>query len=573
MIKQGDKIELKIEDYGFNGEGIAKFEGSVIFVPFSVVGEVVRARITFVKKNFANAVLEEVLEKSPCRQTTPCNRFGKCGGCDIMQIAYDEQLKLKRKTIDNTFQKNYKQQIEIKPTVPSDKVLGYRNKVSLPFGVVNGKVALGFYRENTHKIVSITKCFLQGEWIEKLIQIVLDYANDLKLTVYDEEKNKGLLKHIVARYVDNHLMITLVTTNKLPQVGRLIKALSENYESFALYQNVNKSRGNSVFSGKVELLAGNEKPLKIRNILAPLNPLSFLQVNDGVRDKIYDKVEEMIGGGVGQVVIDAYAGIGILGANLAKKGARVFNIEIVEEATKDANKLAELNGLESHLTNLCGDSAIVLPKLVNELKSDLSLSAHHKMNLRQPYFDKIASGKKVFELRLNDEKRQKINVGDTICFNEDNGSKQLLVKVKGKHIFKNFEELFSELGTEKTGFGFDLEPKRASQTMYEFYSKENVETYGALALEVEPITPTLTVVLDPPRKGCDTKVLDTLKGLDLDSIIYISCNPATLSRDLNYLSDTYVADFVTPYDMFPNTRHAECLTILTKKKIDEEENV
>lgn len=567
MIKQGDKIELRIEDYGSNGEGIAKYDGYVVFVPYTVVGEKVKARITYVKKTFANAVLEEVLEKSDLRKDPPCNRFGKCGGCDIMHIEYDEQLKLKQSSIQNTFSKNYKKEIQIEPTVPSDKVFGYRNKVSLPFGVVNGKIALGFYRENTHKIVSITKCFLQGEWIETLIKVVLEYANELKLTVYDENKNKGLLKHLVARYVDSHLTVTLVTTNKLPQINKLVKVISENYNSFALYQNINKSNGNSVFCGKVELLAGNEKPLKVRNILAPINPLSFLQVNEGIRDKIYDKVEELVELHSGQVVIDAYAGIGILGANLAKKGIKVFNIEIVEEAKKDADKLAKLNGLENYITNICGDSAEELPKLVSNLKLDLSKYAHHKMNLRQPYFDSISSGTKIYELRLNDEKRQLINLGDTICFNEVDGNKQLLVKVKNKFLYKNFEDLFTELGTVKTGFGFDLPIKQASETMLEFYSKENVEKYGALALEVEPITPTLTVILDPPRKGCDTKVLDTLKEINLDSLIYISCNPATLSRDLNYLSDTYQPTFVTPYDMFPNTRHTECLTML--KRIEE----
>lgn len=564
-MKQGDKLVLDIIDYGSNGEGIAKQDGFVVFVPFSLVGERVKARITYAKKSFATAVIEEILVKSPKRIEPPCNRFEKCGGCDILHIAYDEQLRLKKKAVENTFSKNYKHPFVIDECVPSDYVLGYRNKVSLPFGIVNDRVAVGFYREGTHKIVSITKCFLQGEWIENIIKAVLEYANDLKLSVYDETTSKGLLKHLVTRKSGEYYMITMVATDFLPKKELLINKLNEYIgNNYTLYLNINKGRGNTILNGDIKLLKGTPQTVKIRDIDLEINPFSFLQVNDNIRDKIYDRVIDIVKAKNACAVIDAYAGVGILGGNLAKSGLRVYNIEIVKEAVQDALKLAENNAIQDYVTSICGDSAVILPDLVKTVKADYNKLAVHSMNLLTPYFNLIKQGKKKYELRLNDEKRQAVKVGDTICFNSPEGE-QIVVRVKNKFIYQDFEELFEDLGTTDSGFTESLNPNEAAQTMLEIYSQERINQYGALAIEIELINPELLVLLDPPRKGCDEKVLNAIKSSKVNSIIYISCNPATLSRDLELLSSDYDIEFITPYDMFPNTRHVESVVCLTRR--------
>lgn len=564
-MKQGDKLVLDIIDYGSNGEGIAKQDDFVVFVPFSLVGERVKARITYAKKSFATAVIEEIFIKSPKRIEPPCNRFEKCGGCDILHIAYDEQLRLKKKAVENTFSKNYKHPFVIDECVPSDYVLGYRNKVSLPFGIVNDRVAVGFYREGTHKIVSITKCFLQGEWIENIIKAVLEYANDLKLSVYDETTSKGLLKHLVTRKSGEYYMITMVATDLLPKKELLINKLNEYIgNNYTLYLNINKGRGNTILKGDIKLLKGTPQTVKIRDIDLEINPFSFLQVNDNIRDKIYDRVIDIVKEKNACAVIDAYAGVGILGGNLAKSGLRVYNIEIVKEAVQDALKLAENNDIQDHVTSICGDSAVILPDLVKTVKADYNKLAVHSMNLLTPYFNLIKQGKKKYELRLNDEKRQAVKIGDTICFNSPEGE-QIVVRVKNKFVYQDFEELFADLGTTDSGFTESLNPKEAAQTMLEIYNQERINQYGTLAIEIELINPELLVLLDPPRKGCDEKVLNAIKSSKVNSIIYISCNPATLSRDLELLSSDYDIEFITPYDMFPNTRHVESLVCLTKQ--------
>lgn len=565
-MKQGDRLTLDIIDYGSNGEGIAKVDGFVVFVPFSIIGEKVNARITYVKKNFANAVLENVIIPSPNRVKPPCNRFTRCGGCDMLHMSYDEQLKLKHNAVVNTFCRNTNGEYNIEPCVPSPLVLGYRNKVSLPFGIVDGRVALGFYREGTHKIVSITKCFLQGEWIEPIIDSVLSYATELSLTVYDELSGEGLLRHLVVRKMDNFYTITVVATAKLPKIELLIKKLDCFIKGqYALYLNVNKRKGNTVLSGDITLLHGDKHAVSVRGIEVEVNPFSFFQVNDGVRNLIYDKVEQIIGERDGTVVIDAYAGVGVLGANLAKKQKRVYNIEIVPEAVEDAKRLTAVNDLDRYVTSMCGDSQELIPRLIDNLTADINKCAVHSMKLLSPYFLSIKEGRKRYELRLNDTKRQSIKVGDTVCFNDLGSGEQLLTVVRAKHIYSDFKELFEDLGTKACGFDDEIDTTLAAQTMNEIYSQEEIDKYGAVAIEIEPITPNIIAILDPPRKGADIHVLDAIKNSGIDKIIYISCNPATLSRDTEILSTDYRAVSITPYDMFPNTRHVEVLAVFERK--------
>ena len=115
-----------------------------------------------------------------------------------MHLEYAKQLEYKKKNVENVLRKNAQYVGDVNDVVPSSP-FAYRNKAQLPFGTVNGKVAVGFYGAGTHKIVSSTKCFLHGEWLEKLIKITLEFANEKGLTAYDEQTKKGLLRHCKQR--------------------------------------------------------------------------------------------------------------------------------------------------------------------------------------------------------------------------------------------------------------------------------------------------------------------------------------------------------------------------------------
>ncbi len=454
-LKQDDIINVKIIDLGMDGEGIGKIEDYILFIPFALIGEEVKAKVTYVKKNLVFCNLIEVITPSEDRIIPVCNRFMKCGGCDLLHLKYLKQLEWKKRSLEVLLRKNAGIIFPVDDTVACSTPNSYRNKIQLPFGMVNGKVAMGFFRENTHKIVSITKCFLHGEWAEKLINIFISYANENNLSVYDESTKKGILRHMVAREIDRQLTIVVVTNNSvLPKTDLLIKKLDSAFgANYALYYSPKKTHDNVIMGDTVIPIKEKKIVTDILGIKTEINPFSFLQLNNEIRDKIYLKViNEICKNDISPLVIDAYAGVGIIGAVLAKNGAEAYNIEIVKEATEDGIKLAAENNLKDKITNINGDAAQELPKLINCLLA-----------------------------------------------NQNNQSR------------------------------------------------------------------TLNIILDPPRKGCAPEVLYAISSLSIPhNVYYISCNPATLSRDLKLLP-THTINSITPYDMFPNTKHLETLVCLTRK--------
>ena len=453
--KQGDFLNLTIIDYGMEGEGIAKDEeGYTFFVPFALKEEVVKVRVTYVKKQLVYTVLLEVIKASDNRIKPICNRFSRCGGCDMLHIKYDTQLEIKKKNIENLFKKNTKINVCIDDIVCSSNTLGYRNKIQLPFGTVNNKVAVGFYEKNSHKIASITKCFLQGTWVEPIINCALIYANNNKLKAYSDETKEGLLRHLVVRKVDNGYSITLVT-NKIfpPKIDEFISLLTEKIgDNFSFSVSIKQKQDNVILGESLKTI--KEYPLyaDILGLKMGINPFSFLQLNNEIRDKIYLQVINEIKKEDKEnlLVIDAYAGVGAIGLLLAKENVSVCNIEIVKEATLDAENFRKINNIDKSLiNNINGDAAIEIPKLIEK------------------------------------------------------------------------------------------------------YNNKNI-----------------VIVLDPPRKGCNKIVLDAIKTIQNNvKIIYISCNPATLTRDIQILNENndYNIEYVKPYDMFPQTSHVETVCLLTKK--------
>jgi len=582
-MKQDDVLTLIITDVGYAGEGIAHLDEYTVFVPFALPEEEVTAKVNYVKGRIAYATLLEVKKASLHRVTPPCNRYAKCGGCDLMHADYDYQLRLKRAQVEITLAKAGVA-ASVKPCVPSLKQLGYRNKMSLPFGIVEGKVALGFYREGTHKLVRLSRCPLHEAWAEKIIKATLDFAETYDLSVYDSRTGKGLLRHLVARKMGEHVDVTLVINrDKLPHWTEYVNRLHSVWPDFCLYVSPNLRHNNVIMGDKIYLRWGNPYVHTVEGVRVSVNPLSFLQVNDDVCAAIYAKVREAVDPRVGRTIVDAFAGVGTLGASFAKAGADVYNIEIVPEAIEDADRLAEANGVKEH--NLCGDSALLLPELLRELGKDAPTV--YDMSLQPPYMAAIAEGRKTYELRLLDEKRQKVNVGDIIRFESE--GKSLYCRVNDKLIYENFAALFAALGTEMT-CAEPIPVEEAAESMAAIYPPERQAKYAAVALGVEPVNAMgVTVVLDPPRKGCK-EVAETLSKMDeearglrnalsneawetvklpmVDRIVYVSCNPATLARDLASLQKSYCIEEVQPYDMFPQTRHVETVVCLSKQKPD-----
>lgn len=448
-MKIGDIIELEITDNGMNGEGIARLDGTVIFVPHTLVGERVRAVVKEVKKNFARAKVIKLLSASPDRVEPKCDCYYRCGGCDLLHVSTERERTIKINELKNNLSKIGGISVSEVNYIDSDTDTDYRNKVQVPFGYHDGAIVTGYYEPKSHKVVPMTKCCLNGAWASEIIRNFVKFANENMLSVYDEKTGVGLLRHIVLRRINHQISVVIVINGtKIENIKKF-----ELPNNCSLFYSVNTRRTNVIMGDRLMHMSGNRTLSgEILGVKFELSPESFMQINDNVRDKLYMSALEAIGDA--DVCIDLYSGIGITANLLAKKCNKIYSIEIVPSAVANARKTAEINQNTSKIDTICGDTAIQLPKLVDKLRTE-------------------------------------------------NGASM----------------------------------------------------------------PNFTVLIDPPRKGCDASVLDAIIAVRPAKIVYISCNHATQSRDIKHIltatDNAYTTSTPTLFNMFPNTSHVESLITLT----------
>jgi len=430
-----EKFELNITSNGMDGEGIAKKDGIVFFVDDAVAGDSVVAEITKKTSKFYRAKIDTVLKPSTNRIKAPCPYYYECGGCKLQHINYDYQLKIKQQNIQNLLDKN-KIRALVNNTIASKNIFGYRNKLTL---YATNKNALGFYKNNSSIIVPINNCLLVSEEFNNLIKIINKYLITNKEFAFIL---KGLAIREIAEFKTNLncYLINLILKEKtdLKLFNNYLKINKINY---SLYFCINKKSNIPTYPCK--FVGGKDSVLTSENnIVYPVYPMSFLQVNNHIKEQIYLDVLKEIKND--DVVLDAYAGAGLLSAIISKKAKQVYAVEIDKQASLASKKLQEINQI-NNMQSILGDCGVVVPKLVDKVK-------------------------------LN------------------------------------------------------------------------------------------AVVLDPARKGVDTKNIDAILKSNAQNVIYISCNPATLARDLSRLKNVYNINYVQPYDMFPQTSEVETVVKLTKIK-------
>ena len=474
MIEKNDIICAVTDAIGSNGEGIIRHEGITFFVPACLPGEKVRFRVLKIKGNIGYGKAEEIITPAEERVREKCPVFMKCGGCCLQHLDYSAQVVHKSNVVRDALRKIGGLQIKVPIAIKSDNPYGYRNKLQIPVGVdKDGKTVIGFYAEHSHRIVPVSACAIHPEWAEKLIAIVKRYMTECAVKGYDEETKKGAIRHIVAREIGGKHIITLVTAKReLPNLPYLTGLLSEVFSTFTLYLNFNDQDTNVIFGKEFQLVHGmGFFQAEEQGIVYEAGPVTFLQINENVRTKLYKDVLKKVCVDGDEVVIDAYSGGGLLTAMIAKKAKRVYGIELEKEASRCADSLKQMNGL-SNMTNICG------------------------------YVEEELSA--------------------------------VLEKEKGEKV---------------------------------------------------------RLVLDPPRAGIARSVVKALLASGIPQLVLVSCNPATLARDLGILtgrliekegeliknpayegvgegetlSGYYEIEKIQPYDMFPQTKHVETIVCLNKQ--------
>ena len=451
-LNKNDDIELRIDSLGSEGQGVGRYEGMAVFVPFALPNELVKAHIIKVAKNYAVGKLIKVIEPSKVRREPRCSSFTRCGGCNLMHMDYAAQLEYKRGLVENAFARIAKiEGVHVENTIGMDEPYHYRNKAAFPFAMVDGRMCFGFFAPRSHRLIPIDGCFIEQEPLYNVASAVHCWAEENEIQPYDEETGSGTIRHVVSRITTSgDIMAVIVTKGRPKKLNKLVDMLKERCEGIkSIILNRNDEDTNVIFGRSYETLWGEDTLTEnLCGFEFSVSAASFLQVNPVQTECLYAQVEAFLPEKDGFEAIDVYCGTGTISMILSKRAKHVTGIENIKPAVEDAARNAERNGA-GNADFICADAAEALPELI-------------------------------------------------------------------------------EKGTRPD-----------------------------------------VIVIDPPRKGCDKAVLNAITGSAVQRVIYVSCDPATLARDVRILVDGgYSIQKVQPIDMFPQTAHVETVVLLSKGEVD-----
>ncbi len=461
VVSKDDVVTLEIEDISMDGEGVGKYKGYTLFVKDTIVGDRARVKVIKTKKNYGYGRLVEIEKASPDRIAPKCPIARQCGGCQIQEMSYESQLRFKQKLVENNLERiggilpgTY----EMYDIIGMDEPWHYRNKAQFPVGTgKNGEIKIGFYAGRTHSIIETEKCYLGASVNEQVVFAVRRWMESSHILPYDEEKHKGLVRHILVRqgFKTGEVMVCLViNADKLKKTDTLIDELAAIKGMTSITTSTNTDRTNVIMGNKINLLWGREYIEDyIGKIKYRISPLSFFQVNPVQTEKLYNKALEYAELTGRENVWDLYCGIGTISLFLAGKCKKVHGVEIIPQAVDDAKENARINGIEN-------------------------------------------------------------------------------------------AEFF--VG-------------KAEEVLPAWFREEEKKTGAAPTADV--------IVVDPPRKGCDKVLLDTMVSMKPERIVYVSCDSSTLARDIAYLTGKdYQVKKVQPVDQFGHTVHVETVVLMSRVK-------
>lgn len=380
------------------------------------------------------------------KKSSRCPYSRKCGGCQLIDVPYEKQLKDKEKTLKKLLGEFGK----IEPIMGMENPDHYRNKVHAVFGMDGRKRPVaGVYEAKSHRVVDVEHCFLENEKATEIIRTIKSLLKSFKIKTYDEDSGYGLLRHVLIRTAKEtgEIMVVLVLSSPiLPSKNNFVKALrKEHPEITTVVLNVNDKATSMVLGEKEQVIYGKGY---IEDILCgkrfKISPKSFYQVNPLQTEKLYRTALEFADLTGKETVLDAYCGTGTIGIIAADLAKRVIGVELNKDAVRDGVINAKINGV------------------------------------------------------------------------------------------KNIE----------------------------FYHKDAGQFMIQLAEQKEKID---VVLMDPPRAGSDEAFLNSVVRLRPNKVVYVSCNPETLARDLKYLTKNgYQVKRMRGCDMFCHTEHVETVVLMSR---------
>ena len=361
MFVKNQLVTLDIAEINNLGCGVGKIDGMVFFVKGAVSGDRIEAKIIKVNKSFCVGWLERVVTPSPNRTAERfCQAPEACGGCVYRHVTYAHELETKRDYVKAAFRKAGLSDVAVAETKTTGQERNYRNKAQYPFGVVGGKVTVGFYAGKTHKVIPCLGCALQPDLFGEICRFVCAFADEYGWSVYDEETGRGLLRHLYIREgkQSGEVMVCLVINgNSLAEENVFATELSARFPAVkSVMLNGNTKNTNVVLGREYRTLRGNDY---IEDVLCGkkfrISPASFYQVNHDGAELLYGIAKHHADLKDDETLLDLYCGIGTIGISMASQSTRLVGVEIVPQAVECAKENAMLNGLR-RAEFLCGDA-------------------------------------------------------------------------------------------------------------------------------------------------------------------------------------------------------------------------
>ncbi|MBN2838303.1 MAG: 23S rRNA (uracil(1939)-C(5))-methyltransferase RlmD, partial [Fusobacteriaceae bacterium] len=233
----------------------------------------------------------------------------------------------------------------------AENIYNYRNKIIEPFSKQNGKVITGFFKKKSHDIFVAKENWLQSREMNEILEYLLKVVNNEKISVYNEKEHKGILRHVMLRINSKkELMLVLVVNSKLnDKLKDILNKVSEKFQNIkSVYISINTKRTN-VALGKENIHLFGNKFIKeeLFDIEFNISPNSFFQINIEQVQKLYNIAISYFSNIENKYIVDAYSGTGTIGMLLSKFAKKVYAIEMVESATKDAIRTAKDNNIKN----------------------------------------------------------------------------------------------------------------------------------------------------------------------------------------------------------------------------------
>jgi 23S rRNA (uracil1939-C5)-methyltransferase len=351
-VRKGEELEVRVDSLAYGGNGVGRLNGFVVFVRGGLPGDLVRARVTKVKRGFAEAFAEAVLEPSSSRVQAPCRHFGVCGGCRFQDLAYEAQAAAKEQQVRDALARIGRiAEPPLEPIVPAASIYGYRNKLEYSFSAGGAGLELGFHRAGRwDEVVDVEECLLTTGLGNAIRLAVREWALEERLEPYDQEAGTGYLRHLVYREGRNtgQVLVLLVTApGERFETGYFTDVLRRFPEVRSIHWAVNDTPAERT-SLPTTLLWGEEAiEEEILGLRFRLRPNAFMQTNTEMAERLYALARDAAGLTGTETVFDLYCGTGTIGLALAGGAGRVWGLEISEESVACAVENAVLNGIEN----------------------------------------------------------------------------------------------------------------------------------------------------------------------------------------------------------------------------------